>query len=140
MVRTTLLDRGTVPVSELTYVVMGARYSDRWVFVRHRDRTSWEMPAGHIEEGEEPEKAARRELFEETGTTGSTLFHVCDYLVENGDQREYGRLYVAGIEAMEAPLEYEIAEVRLLSALPENLTYPEVQSVLFDRSVRFFRG
>ncbi len=139
MVRTTLLDRGTVPVSELTYVVMGARFRDRWVFVRHRDRSSWEMPAGHIEEGEEPEEAARRELFEETGATGCSLTHVCDYLVENGDQREYGRLYGAAIEAMDAPLEYETAEVRLLTSLPGNLTYPEVQRLLFRRSVRFFR-
>lgn len=33
----------------------------------------WQMPQGGIDEGEEPEAAARRELWEETGITSATL-------------------------------------------------------------------
>ena len=33
-------------------------------------RTGWEIPAGVVEQGEEPEQAARRELMEETGFGG----------------------------------------------------------------------
>ncbi len=51
----------------LTYVVIGTRYLDKWVFVRHKLRRTWEIPGGHIEEDETPLEAAQRELQEETG-------------------------------------------------------------------------
>ena len=35
-VTTQLLAPGSVDDSELTYVVMGARYQGQWIFVRHR--------------------------------------------------------------------------------------------------------
>jgi len=61
------LPPGTIAESQLTYVVMGARYRDEWIFVRHKERVSWEMPAGHIEPGETADQAAERELLEEAG-------------------------------------------------------------------------
>ena len=43
---------------------------------RHaRQLVGWELPAGVIEKGEEPLKAAQRELLEETGYTGGTWEH-----------------------------------------------------------------
>lgn len=36
------------------YVVTFARYQDKWLFSRHRSRTTWETQGGHIEEGETP--------------------------------------------------------------------------------------
>lgn len=38
-----------------------------------RGRLAWSLPKGHIEEGETPEVAAIREVFEETGITGRIL-------------------------------------------------------------------
>ena len=49
----TLLQAGSIPPADLTYVVIGARENDKWIFVRHRERQSWELPAGHIEKNEE---------------------------------------------------------------------------------------
>src|SRR5450759_3451320 len=35
----------------------------RLVLCRHRDRSTWETPGGHIEPGESPREAAVRELY-----------------------------------------------------------------------------
>lgn len=42
------------------------------MFVRHPER-GWEIPGGHLNEGETPEEAMIRELFEETGCQGEIL-------------------------------------------------------------------
>lgn len=122
----------TIPESQLTYVVMAAAYRQEWIFVRHRDRVTWEMPAGHIEAGESPDQAAVRELFEEAGVVRSSLIHLCDYAVTARGKTEYGRLYKASVDEMESGLEYETVEVLLSEGLPPALTYPEVQRVLFS--------
>ena len=44
----------------------------RLLLVRHPER-GWEFPGGRIEDGETPEEAMHRELFEETGRRGDRL-------------------------------------------------------------------
>ena len=58
---------GSVADSELVFVVIVSRCGNKHVFCRHRQRSTWECPGGHIEPGETPLEAARRELYEETG-------------------------------------------------------------------------
>jgi len=131
-VHTEILPPGSVPEPNLTYVVIAASYNSEWIFVRHRDRTTWELPAGHIEPGEAAVHSAVRELFEEAGVTRSSLTHLCDYAVTVGKIKEYGRLFKARVEEMEGLLEFETDEICLSGTLPRDLTYPEVQSVLFN--------
>lgn len=135
---TTCLAPESIPEKELTYVIVAARYRGKWIFVRHRDRLTWEMPAGHIEEGEEASAAAERELYEEAGAVSSSLVHLCDYGVNTEGRTGYGRLYAATVKEMEPGLHYETAEVRLSDTLPEKLTYPDVQRLLFARAEQHF--
>ena len=59
--------------SDLTFAVIAARYEDRWLLCRHRDRQTWEMPGGHREPGESIYQTAQRELLEETGVAECQL-------------------------------------------------------------------
>jgi len=129
---TRVLPPGSVADPDLTYVIIGARYREEWIFVRHRERQSWELPAGHIEVGEDPDSAAERELYEETGARDAVLTLISDYLVIDGSKQAYGRLYLAEVNELGELPEHEIAETRLSTELPQQLTYPEVQGVLFS--------
>lgn len=129
---TKLLPSGSLDDAELSYVVMGARYQGKWIFVRHRERQSWEMPAGHIEPGEEPDRAAKRELYEETGAVNFSLEVISDYGVRDGGKSAYGRFYYADVKEMDALPEHEIEEIKFSYELPSQLTYPEVQTLLFS--------
>lgn len=121
---------GKVEEQSLTYVVICALYNNQWLIVRHRDRLTWEVPGGHIETGETPNEAAVRELCEETGSEKFVLEPVCDYSVEGNATKGFGRLYLARIEGQLHELTHEIAEVKVVTILPEELTYKDIQPVL----------
>ena len=129
---TKVLPAASLADSDLTYVIVGARYQGQWIFVRHRQRQTWELPAGHIEAGEEADQAAVRELYEEAGVVKSSLIIVADYSVTVGEHLAFGRLYMADVIEMEPLPEHEIEEIKLCRELPSNLTYPEVQTLLFS--------
>ena len=137
-VSTRLLPPGSTETQKLNYVVMGARYLDKWLFVRHQERTSWEMVSGHIEAGESADQAASRELFEEAGVLNSTMTVLCDYEVSVDGKKEYGRFYGVEVSELDPILEHEIEELVLTDSLPHALTYPEVHTHLFQRALEHF--
>lgn len=73
----------------LHYAVIVGKYEGKWVLCQHKKRTTWEVPGGHIEEGETPEEAARRELYEESGAQDFQLYPIGAYGVKTktGSQR-----------------------------------------------------
>jgi RimJ/RimL family protein N-acetyltransferase len=112
---------------ELKYVVIVAKYQNKLIMVRHRDRTTYEIPGGHIEALELPDEAAKRELFEETGAVAYEIEAIGDYSVGES----YGRLYTANITKLGKLPESEIAEVTNLN---DNMTwtYDKIQPYLIQ--------
>ena len=115
------------------YVVVCACYRGQWLLSRHRERDTWETQGGHIEPGETPMDAARRELYEESGAVDYEIAALCDYRAwdENTGRGATGMVFTAEIRRLGDMPESEMAEVRLFDELPENLTYPAITPTLF---------
>ena len=111
-----------------TYAIILAKYGGKWVFVKHKDRNTWELPAGHVESNETVEEAAERELREETGAKEYELAPLVSYRGLSMGETVYGRLFSADIKKLGPLPDFEIAEVKLFDEIPENLTYPEIQT------------
>lgn len=116
----------------LKFAVILARSGEKWVFCRHRERTTLEIPGGHREPGESVDGTARRELREETGAKDFVIRPVCVYSVVRDDGESFGMLYYAEITSFEE-LHSEIEEIFLLKEPPVgNWTYPEIQPKLME--------
>jgi len=128
------------PAAELTYSVISAKFENRWIFVRHHKRSTWEIAGGHIKKDETSYEAAHRELMEETGAVRFNLGCVATYSVKKEGETGYGRLYLAEVfELGPIPDISEIAEVILLDHLPEYLTHPDIQPHLFNRTIEYIK-
>ena len=119
---------GTIDNSLLTYAVVVSNYNGKWIYCKHKERDTWEIPAGHIDSGETPMDAARRELWEETGALEFDLEPICIYSIT-----KYGLLCYATIKTLgEIPNDSEIEKICVFDYEPANLTYP-LQSKLFEK-------
>ncbi len=108
------------------YVVICSRYDGKWLLSKHKKRDTWETQGGHIETDETPEKAARRELYEESGVDDAALYRVCDYYGFDDLSHSNGAVFLAEIRHLGRMPESEMKEVQLFDTLPDNLTYPQV--------------
>ena len=118
------------------YVVVLSEYKGRLLLSRHRERATWETQGGHIEPGETPLQAARRELFEESGAKKFDLIPICDYCVKRNEGAASGVVFAARIVRLAQLPESEIAEVCTFDALPDALTYPDITPYLFSEARR----
>ena len=55
----------SVDDSLLKFAVIIAKSNGKWVFCKHKERTTYELPGGHREKGETILDTAKRELQEE---------------------------------------------------------------------------
>lgn len=128
--------------SLLKFAVIAARSRGKWVFCRHRERDTWEIPGGHREPGEAILDTAKRELREETGALDFELEPLCVYSVTGRNpvnpagQETFGLLCAAEITSFEEVLHSEMAEVRLMDTLPGHWTYPLIQPELVKEARR----
>ena len=114
----------------LQFAVIVARHQNQYVFCKHRQRETLEIPGGHREPGEQIDETARRELQEETGALVFTLEPVCVYSVAAEQTETFGKLYFADIQSFEPELHSEIEKIVLMDTLPTNWTYPQIQPAL----------
>ena len=57
----------------LKFAVIISKTNGKWIFCKHRERDTYEVPGGHRESGEDILSTAKRELMEETGATDFTI-------------------------------------------------------------------
>ena len=112
-------------LDDIGFVVIFTRYQGKWVYCWHKHRQSYEHPAGHVEPGETPMEAARRELFEETGIQDCKVFPLWDYeyIWENGEGRNNGRVFYAEVNSLGTLPESEMERIEFFDTVPENYTY-----------------
>lgn len=116
------------------FVVILSSYNGEIMLSRHRDRSTWETQGGHIEEGETPLEAARRELYEESGAVEYRITPAFDYNCTDGEAGANGMVFTAEIDKIGDLPESEMKEISFFSRLPGQLTYPDITPVLFQRA------
>ena len=117
----------------LQFAVIIAKTNGKWVFCKHKERDTYELPGGHRENGEDILTTAKRELREETGAVEFHLTPVCVYSVtektrvnDDTDKETFGMVFAADIYSFE-PIHSEIEKILITEHLVDNWTYPLIQ-------------
>ena len=124
----------------LKFAVIISRTQGKWVFCKHRDRTTYEVPGGHRECGETILETAKRELMEETGAVEFDIHPICVYSVkgktrvnENIEEESFGMLFFADIASFQE-IDSEIERILITDTLVGNWTYPGIQPRLIEEA------
>ena len=126
----------------LKFAVIIAKSNQKWVFCKHKERTTYEAPGGRREAGETISETAKRELYEETGATDFSIEPICVYSVTGKNrvnqtgEETFGMLFFAEIRQFEPELHSEIERIELLDQLPQDWTYPQIQPALIQEYQR----
>lgn len=125
----------------LKFAVIISRTEGKWVFCKHKERATYEVPGGHREVGETILEAAKRELREETGAIEFSIMPICAYSVkgktrvnEHAEDVSYGMLYVADITSFEDELHSEMEKIVITEKLVKEWTYPLIQPKLIEEA------
>ena len=136
----------TVNDELLKFAVIISQSNGKWVFCKHKERDTYEVPGGHREAGEDIFETAKRELQEEIGAIKFEIKPICVYSVtgktrvNDTGEETFGLLCFAEITEFAKELHSEIEKVVLMDELPENWTYPLIQPKLIEEWERREKG
>ncbi|MDE6471301.1 MAG: NUDIX domain-containing protein [Eubacterium sp.] len=121
----------------LKFAVIISKANGKFVFCKHKERDTYEVPGGHREMNEDIFETAKRELNEETGAVDFDITPICVYSVtakDNFDGEEtFGMLYYADIRTFEE-IHSEIEKIIITDTLPLKWTYPLIQPELLKKA------
>ncbi|MGC8935942.1 MAG: NUDIX domain-containing protein [Candidatus Methanomethylicaceae archaeon] len=120
--REIVVHRGAVAIVGLE----GDRILMEWQYRHAAGKSMWEIPAGTVEEGEDPLECARRELLEETGYTAETMEEMIHFYVAVGYSTEVIRVFLA-------------TGLKKTRATPEEDENIKVEMVPFSEVLRMIR-
>lgn len=129
----------SVDDSLLKFAVIVSQSNGKWVFCKHKERDTYEVPGGHREAGESILETAKRELQEETGAIRLDMKPLCVYSVtgktrvNDTGEESFGLLCYAEITEFATELHSEMEKIVLLDELPEEWTYPLIQPKLIEK-------
>ena len=112
----------TVNDELLKFAVIISQSNGKWVFCKHKERDTYEVPGGHSEAGENILETAKRELQEETGAIKFEIKPICVYSVtgktrvNDTGEETFGLLYFAEITEFTKELHSEMEESSPLGA------------------------
>lgn len=126
----------------LKFAVIISKTDGKWVFCKHKERDTYEVPGGHREKDETILETAKRELREETGATNFTIEPICIYSVkgktrvnENAEAETFGMIFFADIYSFEE-IHSEMEMILITDTLVDNWTYPLIQPKLIEEAAR----
>jgi len=123
----------TGSLSSYRYVVVFARHKGKWAYARAKSRKGFETAGGHIEKGETPLDAAKRELYEETGAKEFEIRPLFDYAVDREHEYANGQVFFAEIRSFSEMPDFEMEELALLDGIPSVMRFPQILPFLFEK-------
>ena len=124
----------------LKFAVIIAKTDGKWIFCKHKERDTYEVPGGHREACENILDTAKRELREETGAIDFDIKPVCVYSVkgktrvnEDANDETFGMIFVADVFSFEE-IHSEIEKIIICEKLVDDWTYPLIQPKLIEEA------
>lgn len=127
-------------LKDYEFVVICSFYKGKWILSKHKKRTTWETQGGHIEAGETPLAAAKRELFEESGISDAEIYPICDYLGYDSKGSATGVVFLANVHSLGTMPESEMKEIGFFEKIPAELTYPNVSPIFYREAEKLLRS
>ena len=139
MLKVTFHKQKEIPDSEYKFAVIVSKYQNKWIFCKHKQRTTWEIPGGHRELGETINEAAKREF-----PNGNSPYQITTRILEECGEvaSEVNHFEKSGIKSLKhgEPSKQHLADEikQAINALVQLAVYYNVETELeesIDRSL-----